>query len=54
MSESRSQPVNLPGARPLMNLLDGAVEVHLLGYYTVVFVLCDSMREDVNVNGFFF
>ena len=33
---------------------NGAVEVHLLGYYTVVFVLCDSVREDVNVNNFFF
>ena len=24
----------------------GAVEVHLLGYYTVVFVSCDSVRVD--------
>ena len=27
---------------------EGAVEVHSLGYCTVVFASCDSMRVDVN------
>ena len=30
----------------------GTLEVHLLGYYIVVFVSCDSVRVDVDVNNF--
>ena len=34
-------------------LSDGAVEVHSLGYCTVVFALYDSVRVDANANNFF-
>ena len=34
-------------------LSDGGVEVHSLGYYTVVFAFCDSVRVDPNANNFF-
>ena len=33
---------------------NGAVEVHLLGYYTVVFVSCDSVRVEADVTNFIF
>ena len=28
----------------------GTIEVHLFGFYTVVFVLCDSVRVDMDAN----
>ena len=31
----------------------GAVEVHLLGYYTLVFVSCNSVQVDVKSTSFF-
>jgi len=31
----------------------GAAEVHSLGYYTVVFVSCDSVRVDAKSNSSF-
>ena len=33
---------------------DKAVEVHLLGYCTVVFASCDSVQVDANANKYFF
>ena len=35
------------GSKHSLDTMTGAVEVHSLGYYTVVFVLCDSVRVDV-------
>ena len=31
-----------------------AVDVHLLGYYTIVFASCNSVRVDADVNNFYF
>ena len=32
---------------------DRAVKVHSLGYFTVVFASCDTVRVDANANNFF-
>jgi len=36
------------GSKHSLDTTMGAVEVHSLGYYTVVFVSCDSLPVDAN------
>ena len=38
----------------LLLVTKGTGEVHSLDYYIVVFVSCDSVRVDADVNNFFF
>ena len=54
VSEWHQKRVRSVRLRTFTGLNDGAVKVNSIGYYIVVFVSCDSVRVDANVNNFFF